>query len=154
MFCFMYGGVVCSTPQPSHADHPHLTIITNHIHLYIFPSHSTTRRQIVSYTYLVKLSFDLSSPLEVILILVSVPDPAVFLLSLHLSRPSFKPTLLPGYQFLRTIEGLFGNRSIKSKRTPDHHEHSPRCGNKLFNCHPPRPAVVCAVHLGSPRLEP
>ncbi|CAL8340127.1 unnamed protein product [Boreogadus saida] len=45
-----------------HGDHPHLTIITNHAHLYIFPSHSTIRRQIVSYTYLVKLSSDLSSP--------------------------------------------------------------------------------------------
>ncbi|CAL8384038.1 unnamed protein product [Arctogadus glacialis] len=79
-----------------HGDHPHLTVITNHAYLYIFPSHSTIRRQIVSYTY-----------------------------RSSLSRPPFDSPLLPEYQFLRTVEGDYLSGNLPDPPTPDRHEHSP-----------------------------
>ena len=140
MFCFMYGGVACWTPQPSHGDHPHLTIITNHAHLYIFPSHSTFRRQIVNYTYLAKLSSDLSSPFLVF---------SLFSFTTRLSSPAGIPVppnrrgWLPVRQSTRpTISG--------SPQTFS----SALCSNKLVNCYQPLPVVICAVRLGSPRLAP
>ena len=106
----MYGGVACWTPQPSHGDHPHLTIITNHVHLYIFPSHSTFRHQIVNYTYLVKLSSDLSSLFLVILVVLVHHSTLLSCRNTSSSEPS-RVTICSG--------------NPPDPPSPDRHRHSP-----------------------------
>ena len=120
--------------------------------------------QIVSYTYRVKLSSVLSSPFLKLLLfksplLIQLFSSSVFIYHVHHSTllscrdtSSSEPSRVTICSAIHITHQLrFGQ---PGQRTPDHHEHSPLCGNKLFNCYQPRPVVICAVRLGSPRLEP